>query len=175
MTKDFLKEVLGEDKQLLKKQEVNYIHVPQYDEISVKALWPEVKKDADFMLYFPSKYPKDKGPPREYFFNILNTKMPDYLKQILDHANKLRMTAAGEGQETEAIKISQYWEEQLKAMPYLSSKYSQTYSLIYSVYHSLTYSLYDSVNNFPTYSLTSSLYDLRQHSERHSRKHSDRH
>ena len=100
MTKDFLKEVLGEDKQLLKKQEVNYIHVPQYDEISVKALWPEVKKDADFMQYFPSKYPKDKGPPREYFFNIMNTKMPDYLQQILDHANKLRMTASGEGQET---------------------------------------------------------------------------
>ena len=95
MTKDFLKAVLAEEKQLLKKQEVNYIHVPQYDELSVKALWPEVKKDADFLQYFPSVYPKDKGPPRDYFFNIMNTKMPDYLQQILDHANKQRMAADG--------------------------------------------------------------------------------
>ena len=124
VTKDFLKAVLAEDKQLLKKQEVNYIHVPQYDEISVKALWPEVKKDADFMQYFPSKYPKDKGPPREYFFNIMNTKMPDYLQQILAHANKQRMAADGVNAQTESIKISQYWEEQLKSMPYLSSKSS---------------------------------------------------
>ena len=87
MTKDFLKAVLAEEKQLLKKQEVNYIHVPQYDELSVKALWPEVKKDAEFLRYFPSVYPKNRGPPRDYFFNILNTKMPDYLGQLLDHAN----------------------------------------------------------------------------------------
>ena len=70
------------------KQEVSYIHVPQYDELSVKALWPEVKKDPVFMSYFPSVYPKNRGPPRDYFFNILNTKMPDYLAQILEHANK---------------------------------------------------------------------------------------
>ena len=104
------------------KQEVSYIHVPQYDELSVKALWPEVKKDPVFMSYFPSVYPKNRGPPRDYFFNILNTKMPDYLAQILEHANKQRMSAEGKDKETQAIHISQYWEEQLKAMPYLSSK-----------------------------------------------------
>ena len=100
VTKDFLKAVLEDEKDLLRKQEVNYIHVPQYDEISVKMLWPEVNKDPDFLRYFPSVYPKNRGPPRDYFFNILNTVMPDYLGQLLDHANKQRMTAAGEGQET---------------------------------------------------------------------------
>ena len=80
MNKDFLKDVLSGKKQLLKKAEVNYIHVPQYDELSVKALWPEVKKDGDFMAFFPSVYPKGKGPPRDYFFNVLNTIMPDYLQ-----------------------------------------------------------------------------------------------
>ena len=74
------------------------------------------------MSYFPSNYPKGRGPPREYFFNIVNSKLPDYLQQLLAHANKQRMTADGEDKQTEAIKISQYWEEQLKAMPYLSSK-----------------------------------------------------
>ena len=80
VNKDFLKAVLIDKKQLLKKQEVNYITVPHYDEISVKALWPDLKKDSEFMKYFPSVYPKGRGPPREYFYNILNTLKPDYLE-----------------------------------------------------------------------------------------------
>ena len=87
MNKDFLKDVFSGKKQLLMKKEVNYIHVPHYDEISVKALWPELKKDGEFMAFFPAVYPKGRGPPREYFFNILNSVKPDYLHQILDHAN----------------------------------------------------------------------------------------
>ena len=74
------------------------------------------------MQYFPAVYPKGRGPPREYFFNVLNTVRPDYLKQILAHANEMRMAAGGLGQQTESIAISQFWEEQLKAMPYISSK-----------------------------------------------------
>ena len=70
------------------KHEVSYIHVPHYDELSVKALWPEVKKDPIVMSYFPSVYPNNRGPPREYFFNIVNSKLPDYLTQILKHANE---------------------------------------------------------------------------------------
>lgn len=44
------------------------------------------KKDPEFAKYFPDKYPKDKGPPREYFFNILATLYPEYLKNCMDHA-----------------------------------------------------------------------------------------
>ena len=75
---------------------MNYITVPHYDEMSVKALWPDLKKDGEFMQFFPSVYPKGRGPPREYFFNILNTIRGDYLKQILDHANEMRMAAGGQ-------------------------------------------------------------------------------
>ena len=57
VNKDFLKDVFAGRKQLLMKKDVNYIHVPHYDEISVKALWPEVKKDPIIMSYFPSVYP----------------------------------------------------------------------------------------------------------------------
>ena len=123
INKDFLREVFVEKKQLFKKTEVRHIAVPHYDELSVKNLWPEVKKDPVFLSYFPSVYPKGKGPPREYFFNVLNTVMPEYLAKILDHANKERMAADGQKMQSEAIHISPYWEEQLKAMPYLSSKY----------------------------------------------------
>ena len=42
---------------------------------------------------------------------------------MIDHANKQRMTAEGEAGQRESIKISQFWEEQLKAMPYISRMY----------------------------------------------------
>ena len=121
-TKDFLKAVLAGEKQLLKKDEVQHIHVKHYDELAVKHLYPQFKKDADMMCYFPDKYPLGKGPPREYFFNVLNTVHPQYLEQVLAHANKQRHTASGEDMKKESIKISQYWDEQLKAMPYLTCK-----------------------------------------------------
>ena len=79
VNKAFLKEVLSGQKLLLKKTEVAAIEVPHYDELSVRNLWPQLAKDGEFMQYFPSKYPAGKGPPRDYFFNVLNTLHPDYL------------------------------------------------------------------------------------------------
>ena len=111
VNKDFLKDVLAGKKQLMKKSEIDPIQVPHYDELSVKELYPMFSKDAEMMCYFPDKYPVSKGPPREYFFNILNTVMPEYLTQILDHANKQRMGADGLNQQSESIAISQFWEE----------------------------------------------------------------
>ena len=40
LNKDFLKQVLMEEKQLLKKQDVQHIEVPQYEELAVKNIWP---------------------------------------------------------------------------------------------------------------------------------------
>ena len=98
------------------------MEVPHYDELSVKNLYPQFKKDPVFMSYFPSTYPVGKGPPREYFFNVLNTLQPEYLSELLTYANKQRMTGEGEARKNETIKISEFWAEELKAMPYLSRK-----------------------------------------------------
>ena len=49
---------------LMKKNDVQKISVPHYDELSVKALWPQFKKDVEFTKYFPDSYPAGKGPPR---------------------------------------------------------------------------------------------------------------
>ena len=106
MTKDFLKKVLAGKKQLMKKAEVQEVKVPKYDELSVTNLYPQFAKDAEMMSYFPSKYPKGKGAPRAYFFNILNTLHPDYLQQVMSHANKQRMTCEGEAMAREGIEIS---------------------------------------------------------------------
>ena len=40
VTKDFLKQVLAGEKDLLHRSNVNEINVPQYEELSVKALYP---------------------------------------------------------------------------------------------------------------------------------------
>ena len=80
VNKDHLKAILMGKKQLLKKVDVRPIQVPKYDELSVKAIYPMFAKDAQFMSYFPDTYPKGKGAPRDYFFNVLNTLHPDYLQ-----------------------------------------------------------------------------------------------
>ena len=71
--------MLANKKSLMKKAEVTEIEVPFYDELSVKAMWPMFKADQAFTKYFPDKYPVGKGPPRKYFFDILNTIYPEYL------------------------------------------------------------------------------------------------
>ena len=40
INKDFLKDVLTEEKSLLKLEEVKRVNVPLYDELSVVSLWP---------------------------------------------------------------------------------------------------------------------------------------
>ena len=83
-----------------------------------------MKKDPEFCSFFPSKFPKDKGPSREYFFNILNTLQPEYLGKLMAHAANSRMSAENVNNQTKSIQISEYWADQLKAMPYLSRKSS---------------------------------------------------
>ena len=48
----FLRQVLVDHKRLLKKKQVEYIDVPHWDEIAVKNLWPELKIDQQFNIYF---------------------------------------------------------------------------------------------------------------------------
>ena len=76
INKDFLKEVLSEEKDLLELKDVKWINVPLFDELSVVNMWPMMKENKKIMMYFPSKLPKGRVPDREYFFNILNTFQP---------------------------------------------------------------------------------------------------
>ena len=42
VNKDFLKQVLTEEKRLLSLKEVNYVNMPRYDELSVAKFWPKL-------------------------------------------------------------------------------------------------------------------------------------
>ena len=120
VNKDFFKQVVAGEKLLLKKAAVKYIAVPAYEELSVKAIWPLMAKDPEFVSYFPDKFPAGKGPPRAYFFNVLNTLQPEYLAKLIAHANMQRTSTDGIRQKNEAIKMSQFWQEELESMPFLS-------------------------------------------------------
>jgi len=77
--------------------------VPHYDELAVKNIWPQFANDDQMKKYFPDVFPEGKGPPREYFYNVLNTVHPDFLNQMLNHANKQRNTVEGEAGQRESI------------------------------------------------------------------------
>ena len=83
-----MRQVFQGEKMLLKKKQVDYDHVSHYEELSVKNLLTDLKSDAVFKIYFQDVCPKDKLPCRKYFFDILNTVYPDYLRQIMEHAAK---------------------------------------------------------------------------------------
>ena len=97
MNKDFLKGVLIEEKQLLKLNEVNRVNVPHYDELAVATFWPMMHDDERFMRFFPSKLPKGRVPDREYFWNIMHTLHPDYVQNLIRHAQEQRNSAANKG------------------------------------------------------------------------------
>ena len=104
--------LIGE-KTLLKKNQVSYIHVSHYQELSVKNLWTDLKSDAAFKVYFQDEYPNNRLPSREYFFNILNTIYPVYLANIMEHASKERFAADGVKQKEKAIHATDEWYEEL--------------------------------------------------------------
>ena len=98
-----------EEKVLLKKKQVDYVHVSHYQELSVKNLWKDLKADAAFNIHFQDSYPDDKGPCHKYFFDILNTIHPSYMSQIMEHACKERFSADGVIQKQQAIKTTDAW------------------------------------------------------------------
>ena len=73
INKDFLKKVLKEEKQLLSLNEVKYVNVPHYDELSVKRFWPILREDETLMKYMPDFTHENKIPDRVYFWNVANT------------------------------------------------------------------------------------------------------
>ena len=124
LNKDYLRLVFAEEKSLLKLSDVKWINVPRFDELSVESLEKQFKDDAKFQRFLPNRLPKGRQPDRTYYFNVLNTLYPDYIAELILHANGKRFKA-GEG-ETDygGIKVSDDWWEQLNAVPFLTCKYN---------------------------------------------------
>ena len=122
VSRSFLKAVLKGEKKLFKKREVEMIEVSKWEEISVKALWEELKNDELFNIYFQDSYPLDRFLARGYFFAILHKVYPEYLKWVLDHARNERYGSTGSRQELEVIEANDEWYKALQEMPFVSRK-----------------------------------------------------
>ena len=110
--------------------QVKFINVPLYDELSVKSLWPQMKTDEEFMQFFPNKLPKGRLPDRPYFFNVLNTLNEDYVQELIMHANAQRNTAEAEKMRDQTVVITEEWWDQLNAIPFMSCKSSSITYLV---------------------------------------------
>ena len=52
INKDFLRLVFTGEKQLFKKPNVRFVAVSHWDELAVKNLWPTMRQDKAFNMYF---------------------------------------------------------------------------------------------------------------------------
>ena len=130
LNRDFIKQLLREDKKLLELRQVIQVSVPRYDELSVKKFWPLMHQDPAFMQYMPDPTPDGRLPDREYFWNVLNTLHTDYVQRLVEHANAQRMTVQQDGDGADAIEISEEWWNKLNAMPFVSQHKGKTLHLL---------------------------------------------
>ena len=122
LNKDFLRQVLGEQKKLLELSDVRWIEAPKYDELSVKSLFPGFEKDPEIMSYFPDRLPKGRLPERRYFFNVLNTVYPEFTSELIQTAQRNRNQASSSATDFGVVKVSDAWWAKLNEIPFLSSK-----------------------------------------------------
>jgi hypothetical protein len=61
-------------------------------------------------------------PERNFFFGILGTLRPEYLKKIIEDANKVRYEADPNDLTKDFIMLDTPWYEELMKYPYFSSK-----------------------------------------------------
>ena len=130
LNRDFMKQLLVEDKKLLELCKVIHCSVPRYDELSVKKFWPLMQKDAAFMVYMPDPTADGRLPERQYFWNVLNTLQTEYVQRLIEHANAQRMTVQEDADGADAIEISEEWWRKLNALPFVSQNKGKTLHLL---------------------------------------------
>ena len=64
----------------------------------------------------------NKLPERDFFFAIIGTVKPDYLKKIIEDANKNQFGVNDQKVEKDYIMIDDSWLHELTKHPYFSSK-----------------------------------------------------
>ena len=88
--------MLRDEKKLLELNQVKYVKVPHYEELSVKRFWPILREDETLVQYMPDFTTEDKLPDRVYFWNLANTVQNAYVQKVIKHANDQRMKAQEE-------------------------------------------------------------------------------
>jgi hypothetical protein len=96
--------------------------VPRFEELSVKALWPDVSSDDQCSAYFPDRENSSKPIDRDYFFNVLNTLQPKYVASLIEASLNRRNDPVANEEKKEYILVSDDWHSKLLSHPFISSK-----------------------------------------------------
>jgi hypothetical protein len=68
------------------------MEVPKFPELSVKNMFEEAIRDPEVSTYLPDfEMNSKKYPERDFFFCVLASIKPDYLKQVIEIAHQNRM------------------------------------------------------------------------------------
>ena len=95
--------------------------MPQYDELGVRRVWPVVKADANVARHLPDMTSEGALPEREFFWDVLATLCPDFVREIVRKANTDRNVAEGRD-EAQTIVCHPDFADELRDTPFISSK-----------------------------------------------------
>ena len=69
------------------------VNIPRFEELSIKRIMPLIKDDPDVVKYYPDAFFEEGVvADRRYFFDVLATIRPDYVKDMVEHAFTQRGT-----------------------------------------------------------------------------------
>jgi len=130
----FLRAIFCNKKKTLKQTNVSSIVVPHYDELSVKNLYADAMKDELVKDYLPDlEQNSNKVPERDFFFGILNSLRPQYIKKVIEDANKVRYEVDVKDPQKDYIMLDEDWYKEFMKYPYFSSKNDLLYSLMVDI------------------------------------------
>jgi hypothetical protein len=80
-------------------------------------------KDELIKDYLPDlEQNSNRHPERDFFFGILNSLRPKYIKKIIEDANKVRYESDIKDPKKDFIMLDDDWYKELMKYPYFSSK-----------------------------------------------------
>ena len=89
--------------------------------MSVKNLYGDAMKDELVKDYLPKlEQNSNRIPERDFFFGILNSLRPQYLRKIIADANKVRYEADVNDPQKDFIMLDNPWYEELMKYLYFS-------------------------------------------------------
>ena len=101
------------DKKWIIWDKVKVIKIPQYEGLKVKDVLKFAASKIDIEAYLPSyDYPKE--PNREWFWNIVNSLIPDEFKSFVDHQIEKRLKKLVQNQNLK-VTANKYFIEIFKA------------------------------------------------------------
>ena len=100
--------------------DVRFCNPPAFDEIGVKALYQKVLHQPGMAQYFPDKLPKGRQMSKSYMYNIWNTIHPENVQAVFEYANSVRYAVDNEKMKENTILITEEWQRELEAMPFVS-------------------------------------------------------